>query len=317
MKFTITPEQQPLLPFIEWCQHHKPWSEVMRATLTCVLIGFFVGCEALAAAASPDETTASQGGLLSFAMSGQLAELNVEKGDRVAVLLPLKRQVLWFAQRLREAGLKVETQDDLNFASDTPKVITYHSAKGLTFDSVLLPRLTPKSFQVFSQEQIERLLFVALTRATRWAYLSTDGMLPHLQRLEPMVNEKRITVRTASGVSAPRSVAEAQTDRTQRKYDRKPFTPGFGDPGVSEVFVESSHIISTGYDRAKEILYIKFEGDRVYAYFHVPESVFSDFLAAESHGRFASRYIYWQYEYVRQPDGAGRDRSRWATIRAV
>ncbi len=88
-----------------------------------------------------------------------------------------------------------------------------------------------------------------------------------------------------------------QAYRTQHTYNRKPFTPGFGDPNVFEVFVKSSHIISIGYDHTKGTLYIKLEGDYVYAYLHVPETVFSDFLAAESHGKFAHRYIYRQYEY--------------------
>lgn len=128
----------------------------------------------------------------------EIVKLRVQKGERVAVLLPLKRQVFGFAQGMREAGLDVETQDDLDFSSETPKVITYHSGKGLTFDTVLLPRLTPRSFSIFSPERIERLLFVGLTRATRWAYLSTDGRLPHLQRLEPLAKDGRLTIRTAA-----------------------------------------------------------------------------------------------------------------------
>ena len=131
----------------------------------------------------------------------EMVRLRVQKGERVAVLLPLRKQVFGFAKGLREAGLDVEAQDDLDFNSDTPKVITYHSAKGLTFDAVLLPRLTPSSFSAFSPERIERLLFVALTRATRWAYLSTDGRLPLLRRLEPLVKEKRLTVKTPASPS--------------------------------------------------------------------------------------------------------------------
>ena len=131
----------------------------------------------------------------------EMVKLRVQKGDRVAVLLPLKKQVFGFAKGMREAGVDVETQDSLDFGSDTPKVITYHSAKGLTFDAVLLPRLTPSSFSAFSPERIERLLFVALTRATRWVYLSTDGRLPQLQRLETLVKEKRLTVKTPASPS--------------------------------------------------------------------------------------------------------------------
>lgn len=140
----------------------------------------------------------------------EMIKLRIQKGDRVAILLPLKRQVFGFAQGLREAGIEVETQDDLNFASETPKVITYHSAKGLTFDSVLLPRLTPRSFPACSPERIERLLFVAITRATRWAYLSTDGLLPHLERLLPLVKDKQITMKMADDVPTPKSEPKPQ-----------------------------------------------------------------------------------------------------------
>ena len=142
----------------------------------------------------------------------EMVKLRVQKGERVAILLPLKRQVFGFAAGLREAGLEVETQDDLHFASDTPKLITYHSAKGLTFDSVLLPRLTPKSFPGYTSERIERLLFVALTRATRWVYLSTDGTLPQLQCLAPLIDEKRITVRTAGDAPPLQSTTQSETD---------------------------------------------------------------------------------------------------------
>jgi superfamily I DNA/RNA helicase len=125
-----------------------------------------------------------------------MVKLRVQKGERVAVLLPLNKQVYGFAKGMREAGLDVETPDNLDFSSDIPKVITYHSVKGLTFDAVLMPRLTQNSFPRFSSERIERLLFVALTRATRWIYLSTDGMLPQLQRIESLVKEKRLTIKT-------------------------------------------------------------------------------------------------------------------------
>ena len=103
----------------------------------------------------------------------------------------------------------------------------------------------------------------------------------------------------------PRSTARAQyapksnsqnACRTQHTYDRRPFTPGFLNPNVREVFVKFSAIISTGYDRTKETLYIKFKNGSIYACLHVPESVFSAFLAAESYGKFLHRYILWQYK---------------------
>jgi hypothetical protein len=57
--------------------------------------------------------------------------------------------------------------------------------------------------------------------------------------------------------------------------------------------------VSTGYDRKAGILYIKFEGFAVYKYFDVTESVFEDFVATESHGKYAHRHIYNCHRYVR------------------
>jgi superfamily I DNA/RNA helicase len=104
----------------------------------------------------------------------ELIQIRQRRGDRVAILLPLRRQVAGFAKGLADAGLTVESQDDANFVSDAPKLFTYHSAKGLTFDAVLMPRLVPGSFPNMSRERIERLLFVGVSRAVKWAYFSTD-----------------------------------------------------------------------------------------------------------------------------------------------
>ncbi len=105
--------------------------------------------------------------------------------------------------------------------------------------------------------------------------------------------------------SLPRPTASAnghqkcrQTYRTQHTYKGKPFTPGFPDPTVFEVFVKSAAFISTGYNCATRTLYLKFVGDRLYSYCNVPESVFAAFISAESHGKFAHRHILHCYQYV-------------------
>jgi superfamily I DNA/RNA helicase len=105
----------------------------------------------------------------------EVLQTRLENNERVGVLFPTNRQVHGFAEGLRAAGFEVETQDHLDFASDRPKLITYHSAKGLTFDSVLLPRLVPGSFRSKTPDAIQRLIFVAVTRASKWVYMSTDS----------------------------------------------------------------------------------------------------------------------------------------------
>jgi superfamily I DNA/RNA helicase len=52
-------------------------------------------------------------------------------------------------------------------------VATYYSAKGLTFDSVLLLRLNKSSFSWIEDSTRIRLFFVGIARATQWVYLST------------------------------------------------------------------------------------------------------------------------------------------------
>ena len=106
------------------------------------------------------------------------------KGDKIAVLFPENRKVYGFAKALQDAGLEVETPRrdratgtfaELDFNSDLPKVLTYYAAKGLTFDSVIMPRLVRGSFRGMDKARILKLLFVGITRATKWVYLSTIG----------------------------------------------------------------------------------------------------------------------------------------------
>lgn len=92
------------------------------------------------------------------------------KGEKVGILLPQKRQVFGFAQVFREAGLEIGTPDNLNYNSEIPKIMSYHSAKGLSFDTVLLPRLVSNSFSHFTNHKIGRLLFIGINRPTKWIY---------------------------------------------------------------------------------------------------------------------------------------------------
>jgi superfamily I DNA/RNA helicase len=123
--------------------------------------------------------------------------------QRIAVLFPLRRQVFGFAQSLVQAGIEVETQDNLDFSTSVPKLITIHSAKGLTFDSVFLPRLGVESFLRTSTKRIRSLLFVAITRASQWVYLSAlqDSKLPLLDSLESLASQRILTIQKWSRVS--------------------------------------------------------------------------------------------------------------------
>lgn len=150
------------------------------------------------------------------------------KNERIGILLPQKRQVYGFAKGLSEVGIEVEVPaargrggDHFphDFGSSRAKLMSIHSAKGLTFDSVLLPRLVSKSFSGISDaDRIRRLLFVAVTRATKWCYFSTNADRP-LAVLDDCVahlkENKRISILDSEGVrnaGAPDVLPEPETD---------------------------------------------------------------------------------------------------------
>ena len=50
--------------------------------------------------------------------------------------------------------------------------------------------------------------------------------------------------------------------------------------------VQSSNLVSIGYDEAKQVLEVEFSGGGVYLYQEVPKQIFEEFMAAPSLGRY-------------------------------
>jgi len=146
-----------------------------------------------------------------------IVRTRLAKGERIAVLFPQQRQAYGYATGLQEAGVDVENPKELDFTTDKPKLMPYHSAKGLTFDTVILPRLVSSAFGRMGAERIPRLLFVGITRAIKWVYLSTvDGAhFEPLTRLKAGVSAGFLTVRQggpASRATAPPPEKEPTDD---------------------------------------------------------------------------------------------------------
>jgi superfamily I DNA/RNA helicase len=135
----------------------------------------------------------------------EVVRSRIARGERVGVLLPRKQLALSFAKALRVAGIDVEDPARADFSTDRPKVMAYHSAKGLTFDTVVLPRLVEASFERIGVARMRPVLFVGVTRALRWVYLSTtDAAFPLVSWLEPLAAAGAVTIqRGASVASAP------------------------------------------------------------------------------------------------------------------
>jgi len=127
------------------------------------------------------------------------------KGDRIGILLPQNRHVFGCANGLLDAGIDIEVPpqrfgkknyNEHDFSSSRPKLMSYHSAKGLTFDSVFMPGLTQGLFPHTRGERLQRLLFVAITRATKWCYISTPAEQPL-----PLLQEKLVPLASIGQIS--------------------------------------------------------------------------------------------------------------------
>ncbi|MDW8414658.1 MAG: UvrD-helicase domain-containing protein [Thermaurantiacus sp.] len=162
---------------------------------------------------------------------GDVLRQRMREGERIAVLFPQQRQVFGFATGLQEEfGLDVQTQGGRgqelpDFSSTKPVLLTYHSAKGLTFDTVFLPRLVEASFGSTSEAARLRRMFVAITRAAKWVWMSTvRGREPgFLARLEPLVRAGQLVERRKRAV-----------EPAHRREGRAPFAPP-GDDAFDEI----------------------------------------------------------------------------------
>ena len=78
----------------------------------------------------------------------------------------------------QEHGMNVEAKYgrfmDLDFTSDNPKLMTYHSSKGLQFENVFLPDCTVED------DENRNPLYVAVTRTYRSLYIMHSGNLSSL-----------------------------------------------------------------------------------------------------------------------------------------
>lgn len=50
--------------------------------------------------------------------------------------------------------------------------------------------------------------------------------------------------------------------------------------------VESSTVLSVGYDQPSETLEVEFRNGGVYQYYNVPQAVYEQFMASDSKGKF-------------------------------
>lgn len=129
----------------------------------------------------------------------KIIEKNAETlfSQSVGILLPNNDLVIDTCVKLQNLGVQVEFKynddesgnfvDTLDFSSSNPKILTYHSAKGLQFDTVILPM-----YAGASDEESKKALYVAMTRAMHQLYImySTPTLNPPLSEVPSMLYMK-------------------------------------------------------------------------------------------------------------------------------
>lgn len=98
--------------------------------------------------------------------------------EDVGILFRHNDEVESAYEYFKEQGLDVEAKFgkfmDLDFSSDNPKIMTYHSSKGLQFEHVFIPECTS------DDEDDRNPLYVAVTRTYRSLYIMHSGYLSNL-----------------------------------------------------------------------------------------------------------------------------------------
>lgn len=98
--------------------------------------------------------------------------------EDVAILVPLNEDVDRVYKALTKLGgnyeMKCKENISLDFSTTNPKIMTYHSAKGLQFESVFLPFLGTVQEE---EDSRRKALYVAMTRTYRNLYMMYSGKL--------------------------------------------------------------------------------------------------------------------------------------------
>lgn len=98
--------------------------------------------------------------------------------DDVGILFRHNEEVEQACDYFNRNGLNVEAkynrEINLDFTTDNPKLMTYHSAKGLQFENVFIPNC--------SEDDVEEVnpLYVAMTRSYGGLYIMHTGDLPRV-----------------------------------------------------------------------------------------------------------------------------------------
>jgi len=131
-------------------------------------------------------------------IASQAREFNgrgVRWGD-MAVLFRMNKQGARIEAALAQAGIPVQlfgpagSRRQLSFDSDTVKLLTYHSSKGLEFPVVFIPFLEAMPYMRDDVAAEAKLLYVAMTRAIERLVLTHHGDSQFVSQLRGAVSRR-------------------------------------------------------------------------------------------------------------------------------
>jgi hypothetical protein len=67
---------------------------------------------------------------------------------------------------------------------------------------------------------------------------------------------------------------------------------------MDRLLVNSSNIITVGYDPKEQTLEVEFQSGKVYQYYQVPEDVYQELMSASSKGQFFHDNVMNQYDFA-------------------
>ena len=123
----------------------------------------------------------------------------------VGILLPQNDGVCRVSELLNSNGVNNEAKytdssdwhnsvDNLDFSTSNPKVMTFHSAKGLQFETVFLLGVNSLSDNTPQKISSQKALYVAMTRTYRYLYIMYSDTLP--SPLKEVPNNLYLTTET-------------------------------------------------------------------------------------------------------------------------
>jgi hypothetical protein len=66
---------------------------------------------------------------------------------------------------------------------------------------------------------------------------------------------------------------------------------------MDRIIVNSTNLVSVGYDASEQALEVEFQSGNVYQYLDVPETIYQSLMTADSKGQFFHDNILKEYDF--------------------